>query len=143
MDFKDQILVKVRNEKKSEKILAKLGNAQGDLMSVSKKYGAGALVEEVTDVNFFSGMLNSAGFDAIALGKLFGQKVGKRTKPFAGETGVFVIETSNKIAPPAITDYKTFKDQIAQRIGLGRTGYIGEQIIRENAKIIDNRSKML
>lgn len=143
MDFKDQILVKVRNEKKAEKILEKLGNAQGDLMSVSKKYGAGALVEGVTDVNFFSGMLNSAGFDAIALGKLFGQKVGKRTKPFAGETGVFVIETSNKVVPSAINDFKIYKDQIAQRVGLGRTGYIGEQTIRENAKIIDNRSKML
>jgi peptidyl-prolyl cis-trans isomerase D len=143
MDFKEPILAKIRNEKKAEKILGKLGTAQGNLEAISKKYGAGALVENVTDINFFSGMLNSAGFDPIALGKLFGQKAGKRTKPFAGETGVFIIETTNKVAAPAIQDYKTFKDQLAQRIGLGRNGYIGEQIIRENAKIVDNRAKML
>lgn len=142
MDFKDQILAKIRNDKKAEKILAKLGDAKGNLEDVSKKYGAGALVEEVADINFFSGMLNSAGFDPIALGKLFGQKAGKRSKPFQGESGVFVMETIVKTAAPAIADYSLYKEQLAQRTGLGRTGYIGEQIIREKAEIKDNRAKM-
>jgi peptidyl-prolyl cis-trans isomerase D len=142
MDFKDAISIKVRNEKKTEKIMAKLGDGKGDLTALSKKYGAGALVETVTDVNFFSGMLNSAGFDPIALGKLFGLKAGQRSKVFTGESGVFVMETTEKTPAPAITDYTTFKQQVEQRTGMGRMGMIGEQILRENAKIVDNRAKL-
>jgi peptidyl-prolyl cis-trans isomerase D len=142
MDFKDAITVKVRNEKKTEKIVAKLGDGKGDLIALSKKYGAGALVETVTDVNFFSGMLNSAGFDPIALGKLFGLKAGQRSKVFAGESGVFVMETTAKTAAPVITDYTAYKQQVEQRTGMGRMGMIGEQILRENAKIVDNRAKL-
>lgn len=142
MDFKDAIMVKVRNEKKTEKIMAKLGDGKGDLTALSKKYGAGALVESVADVNFFSGMLNSAGFDPIALGKLFGLKVGQRSKVFAGESGVYVMETTAKTPAPAITDYTAFKQQVEQRTGMGRMGMIGEQILRENAKIVDNRAKL-
>ena len=141
-DFKDIITAKIRNEKKAEKIIAKLGDGKGDLTALSQKYGAGALVEEVTDINFFSGMLNSAGFDAIALGKLFGLKVGQRSKPFAGETGVFVMETKAKTSAPAIADYSIYKQQVAQRTNQGRMGFIGEQILRDNAKIEDNRAKM-
>jgi peptidyl-prolyl cis-trans isomerase D len=119
-----------------------LGDGKGDLVALSKKYGAGALVETVTDINFFSGMLNSAGFDAIALGKLFGLKAGQRSKVFAGESGVFVMETTAKTPAPAISDYTAFKLQVEQRTGMGRMGMIGEQILRENAKIVDNRAKL-
>jgi peptidyl-prolyl cis-trans isomerase D len=142
MDFKDQILTKIRNEKKAEKILAKIGDGKGDLLALSKKYGAGALVEEVSDINFFSGMLNSAGFDPIALGKLFGLKSGQKSKPFKGESGVFIIEAGAKTPAPATTDYSAFKEQLSQRLGIGRNGFVGEQVIRENAKIVDNRAKM-
>jgi peptidyl-prolyl cis-trans isomerase D len=142
LDFKDAITARVRNDKKAATILAKLGDGKGDLLAISKKYGAGALVEEVKDVNFFSGMLNTAGFDPIGLGKLFGQKAGQRTKPFQGETGVMVMETIAKTAAPAIADYSLYKQQILQRNGQGRAGMVGEQVLRENAKIQDNRSRM-
>jgi peptidyl-prolyl cis-trans isomerase D len=142
LDFKDAITARVRNEKKAATILTKFGDSKGDLLAISKKYGAGALVEEVKDVNFFSGMLNTAGFDPIGLGKLFGQKAGQRSKPFIGETGVMIMETISKVAAPAIADYGLYKQQIQQRNGQGRAGMIGEQILRENAKIEDNRSRM-
>lgn len=141
MDFKDNILAKVRNQKKGEKILAKLADAKGDLAAVASKYGAGALVEEAKDVNFFSGMLNSAGYDPIGMGKLFGQKAGQRSKPFVGETGVMIMETLTKAIAPVIADYSLYKQQIIQRNGQGRSGMVGEQILRENAKIVDNRSR--
>jgi peptidyl-prolyl cis-trans isomerase D len=140
MDFKDAITARVRNEKKAVTIIGKLGDGKGDLLAISKKYGAGALVEEVKDVNFFSGMLNTAGFDPIGLGKLFGQKAGQRTKPFKGETGVMIMETVAKTAAPAIADYSLYKQQIIQRKGQ-QVGMVGEQVLRENAKIQDNRAR--
>ncbi len=140
MDFKDQITLRIRNDKKAETILVKLGDGKGDLLAISKKYGAGALVEEVKDINFFSGMLSTAGFDPIGLGKLFGQKVGQRSKPFKGETGVMIMETTSKSTAPSIADYGLYKAQIKQRVGANQ-GMMGEQVLRENAKIEDNRSR--
>jgi hypothetical protein len=52
------------------------------------------------------------------------------------------METTEKTPAPAITDYTTFKQQVEQRTGMGRMGMIGEQILRENAKIVDNRAKL-
>ncbi len=141
-DFKDLITYRVRNDLKGEKILAKLGDGKGEFEQVSAKYGAGALVEEADEINFFSGMLNSAGIDPVGLGVLFGQKAGKRSKPFKGETGVFIMETKAKTAAPQIADYSLYKEQVMLRLGNGQPGYMAEQLIREKADIVDNRSKI-
>jgi peptidyl-prolyl cis-trans isomerase D len=141
MDFKDAITARVRNDKKAATIISKLGDGKGDMLAMSKKYGAGALVEEVKDINFFSGSLNTAGREPIGLGKLFGQKVGQRSKPLQGETGVIIMETVAKTAAPAIADYSLYKQQIKQRAGQ-QVGMVGEQVLRENAKIQDNRARM-
>lgn len=140
-DFKDIISAKIRNEKKAENITKKLGNPTGDFNAIAQKYGAGALVEEATDINFRAGMLSSAGFDPVAVGTLFGLKPGKRSKVFTGDSGVFIMESSAKTEAPNIADYSQYKAQIEQR-GLGMSGMMGEEILRLNAKIEDNRAKM-
>jgi peptidyl-prolyl cis-trans isomerase D len=141
-DFKKEISLKIQNDGKAEKIIAKIGNASGALENIAQKYGAGALVESVTDINFFSGVLNSAGVDPIALGVAFGQKAGKRSKLFKGENGVFVIETTRKAAAPEIADYTPYKIQVQQRVAGYGAGFIAEQALRDNAKIVDNRAKV-
>src|SRR5690606_2904303 len=101
-DFKDLIASRIRNEKKAENITKKLGDGKGDLQEIAKKYGAGALVEEVAEISFQTGMLNSAGFDPVAVGKLFGLKPNTRSKVFTGDSGVFIMENTGKTAAPAI-----------------------------------------
>lgn len=140
-DFKELIAAKLRNEKKAELIAKKLGDGKGDLAEIARKYGAGALVEEVTDISFQTGMLNSAGFDPTAVGKLFGLKPNTRSKVFIGDSGVFIMENTAKLAAPQITDYSPYKAQIQQR-SMGMGGMIGEEILRANAKIEDNRARM-
>lgn len=140
-DFKDLITAKLRNEKKAELITKKLGDGKGDLSEIANKYGAGALVEEVTDITFQTGMLNSAGFDPTAVGKLFGLKPGSRSKVFTGDSGVFIIENTGKTEAPQIADYSQYKTQTQQR-SFGMGGMIGEEILRANAKIEDNRARM-
>lgn len=140
-DFKDLIAAKIRNEKKAEVISKKLGDGTGDLSAIAGKYGAGALVEEVTDITFQTGMLNSAGFDPIAVGRLFGLKPNTRSKIFTGDSGVFIMENTGKTAAPEIADYNQYKTQIQQR-SFGMGGMIGEEILRANAKIEDNRARM-
>lgn len=140
-DFKDAITAKVRNEVKSEQILKKIAGLSGTLEQMAQKYGAGALVESATGINMVSGMLTSPGVDPIAIGKIFSLQAGKRSKPFVGENGVFVVETTNIVKAPEIADYTQYKNQITQRNGGYGASYMANQAIRDNANIKDNRSK--
>lgn len=140
-DFRTELTARVRNQIKGEQILAKLGKATGTLEQIAATYGAGALLESVSEINFSNGLLNSAGIDAVAIGRLFGQKAGKRSKPFVGDNGVFIMEKTAQTVAPAIADYSTYKDQVLQRSGGFGGTYLANMLIRENAKIKDNRAR--
>lgn len=139
-DFRDDLTTKVRNEIKAEQITAKLKGASGDLESVAKKYGAGALIESANDISLATGFLTSAGFDPIALGKVFGLKAGQKTDVFTGENGVFIMELINKTDAPKIADFTQNKTQLTQSLE-SRSSYLVNEAIRENAKIVDRRAK--
>ncbi|MCF0058142.1 SurA N-terminal domain-containing protein [Dyadobacter sp. CY356] len=139
-DFRDELTTKVRNELKAEQITAKLKGATGDLESIAKKYGAGALVETANDISLATGFLTSAGFDPIALGKVFGLKPGQKTGVFTGENGVFIMELINKTDAPKIADFTQNKTQLTQSLE-SRSSYLVNEAIRENAKIVDRRAK--
>lgn len=139
-DYRTELTTKVRNQLKGEQIMSKLGGASGSLEAIAQKYGAGALVETVDDVNLATGFLRSAGVDPIALGKAFGQKPGQRSKPFTGEAGVLVVETTNVVQAPAIADYTVYKTQIQQNVS-SRTGFYINEAIKEAAKVEDRRAK--
>ncbi|MBC7568169.1 MAG: SurA N-terminal domain-containing protein [Spirosoma sp.] len=139
-DYRAELTAKVRNDLKAQQIIAKLGNADGSLEATAQKYGAGALVEEVQDVNLATGFLRSAGVDPIALGRIFGQKPGKRSKPFAGDAGVLVVETTNLTSAPAVADYAMYKTQIQQN-ATARIGFAINEAIKEASKVKDMRAK--
>lgn len=139
-DFRDELTTKVRNQKKSEQITAKLKGATGDLEAIAKKYGAGALVESANDISLATGFLSSAGFDPIALGKAFGLKAGQKSGVFTGENGVFIMEQINKTDAPKIADFTQYKTQLTQSLE-SRMSYLVNEAIRENAKIEDRRAK--
>ncbi|MCF2442713.1 SurA N-terminal domain-containing protein [Dyadobacter sp. CY345] len=139
-DFRDELTTKVRNELKAEQITAKLKGATGDLETIAKKYGAGALIETANDISLATGFLTSAGFDPIALGKVFGLKAGQKTGVFTGENGVFIMELINKTDAPKIADFTQNKTQLTQSLE-SRSSYLVNEAIRENAKIVDRRAK--
>lgn len=139
-DFRDELTTKVRNQLKAEQITAKLKGASGDLESIAKKYGAGALIETANDISLATGFLTSAGFDPIALGKVFGLKPGQKTGVFTGENGVFIMELINKTEAPKIADFTQNKTQLTQSLE-SRSSYLVNEAIRENAKIVDRRAK--
>jgi peptidyl-prolyl cis-trans isomerase D len=139
-DYRNELTAKVRNELKGEQIISKLGSASGTLESIAQKYGAGALVETADDVNLATGFLRSAGVDPVALGKAFGLKQGKRSKPFAGESGVLVVETTQLTPAPTIADYNLYKTQIRQN-NMSRAGFYINEAIKEASKIEDRRAK--
>ena len=139
-DYRSELTAKVRNQLKSEQIVSKLGNASGSLDVLAQKYGAGALVETVPDVNLATGFLRSAGVDPVALGTAFGLKPGKRSKPIVGEGGVLVLETTKITPAPVVADYTLYKTQLQQNTA-SRVGFYINEAIKEAAKVEDNRAK--
>ncbi|AQG82653.1 peptidylprolyl isomerase [Spirosoma montaniterrae] len=139
-DYRAELTAKVRNELKAGQIMGKLGNTTGTLEAIAQKYGAGALVEEVQDVNLATGFLKSAGVDPVALGRAFGQKPGKRSKPFAGDAGVLIVETTRLTPAPAVADYTLYKTQLQQN-QTARLGFYINEAIKEAAKVEDRRAK--
>ncbi len=140
-DFREELTAKVRNQVKSEQILAKLKGIEGaNLQAVAGKYGAGALVEKAENVSLATGFLTSAGFDPIAMGRAFGLKKGQKTNPFKGENGVFIIQLADKTEAAPIADYAQYKSQLTQNVTQS-TSFILNEAIREHAKIVDDRAK--
>jgi peptidyl-prolyl cis-trans isomerase D len=85
-------------------------------------------------------MLNTAGPDAIALGRIAGLKNGKRSAVFVGDNGVFIAEKTGSVEAPALADYSVYKNQI-QSMNAQRTSFYINEAIKENAKIEDKRYK--
>ncbi len=139
-DFRDELTAKVRGEMKAEIITKKLSGVSGTLEQMAQKYGAGALVETVTDLTLAQGVLTSAGADPTALGKAFGLKVGQKSKPFKGEAGVFVMETTKSTPAPAMADLTMYKNS-SKMMAAQRASYYINEAIKENAKVVDNRAK--
>ncbi|GAA4416984.1 SurA N-terminal domain-containing protein [Nibrella viscosa] len=139
-DYRAELTAKVRNQLKAEQIISKLGNANGSLESIAQKYGAGAIVETAENINLATGFLRSAGIDPAGLGRAFGLKPGKRSKPIAGESGVLIVEPQQITPAPAIADYAQYKNQIQQNVA-SRTGFYINEAIKDAAKIEDRRAK--
>lgn len=139
-DFRDELTLKVRNAAKAEQIAKKLSTIQAPtLEAIAQKYGAGALVENANDISLATGFLTSAGLDPIALGRGFGLKVGKKSKVFTGENGVFIMEKITDTPAPAIADYSMYKANLQAKNM--QASYLLNEAIRENAKVVDNRAK--
>ena len=139
-DYREEITQIVKNQIKGEKIKTKLAALNGSLEQIAQKYGAGAIIENVADISLSNGILNTAGPDAIALGRIAGMKVGKRSKAFVGDNGVYIVEKLGATPAPALADYSAFKNQI-QMMTTQRSSFYINEAIKENAKIVDRRNK--
>lgn len=139
-DFRTELTAAVRNQIKGEKISQKLGGIKGSLEQIAQKYGAGALVETVNDITLSTGMLNTAGPDLIALGRISGLKNGKRSPVFVGDNGVFIVEKIGGTPAADLADYSTYKNQL-QMMGVQRTSFYINEAIKDAAKIVDKRYK--
>jgi peptidyl-prolyl cis-trans isomerase D len=137
---KEEITPIVKNQLKGEKIIEKLNAQKGTLDEMTKAFGTDASVNSSSDLKLNSNSLPSVGLDAKAVGVAFSLENGKRTKPFAGENGVLIIELQNKTVAPAVGDYTMFKNQLLQGLN-GKSSFGIVQAIKEVSKIEDKRYK--
>jgi peptidyl-prolyl cis-trans isomerase D len=137
---KDAITPVVRNEVKGKMIIEKLTALQGSLEEIATAFGKDASVYSMSDLKLSLNSMTSVGFDPLAVGTAFSQEGGKRTKPFAGERGVLMVEVQNKTVAPAIADYASYKTQLEQEAINRNTSGIADAI-KLKANIVDKRYK--
>ena len=137
---KQEITVKVKNQLKAEKIMAKLKGMSGSLDEIASKYGADANVYSSSDLKFNVNSLPSVGYDPYAVGRALSLKKGEKTGPFASENGVLIIEMENRTAAPEVADYSVYQNQLAQN-DQNRTSFSIAEAIKEHASIEDERYK--
>jgi peptidyl-prolyl cis-trans isomerase D len=141
-DVKDQLTSDLRKNKKAEQIIKNLG--EGTLEQMQKKYGANAVVNTNPELLLNSSTIAEIGYDPAAVGKAFGLKTGKQSKPFQAESGVAVLKML-KFTESAPMDKKMdvapLKTTISSR-SQGRDQYNISEAIKELARIKDNRVRL-
>jgi peptidyl-prolyl cis-trans isomerase D len=139
--IKEQIAPEVRKQVKGKVITQKLAGKNGSLEEIAQAYGSDANVYTSSSLKLNSNSLPTAGFDPKAVGLAFSLDNGKRSEPYAGENGVFIIEVQNKTVAPDITELGTFKAVLEQQNATGRIGFSISEAIKDDAKIVDKRYK--
>lgn len=138
--IKEEITPAVKNELKGKMIIEKLNTLQGSLDEIASAYGKDATVQSSSDLRLSTNNMASIGFDPLAVGTSFALENGKRTKPFASERGVVIVEMQNKTIAPAQGDYTAYKTQLEQTATRNNTTNIAEAI-KKRANIVDDRYK--
>jgi peptidyl-prolyl cis-trans isomerase D len=139
--IKDQLTVDVRKKVQGKQIIEKLKGKTGSLDEIAKAYGPDANVYTTSSLKMSVNSLPTAGFDPKAVGLAFSLENGKRSEPYAGENGVFIIELQNKTVAPESTELATYKAVLEQQNATGRVSFNISEAIKDDAKIVDKRYK--
>ena len=139
--LQEQIGVIVKKEVQGKAILAKLDDTTS-LEDLAQKFAPDAVVRSASSVKLNNASLPDIGFDPVAVGKAFSVDGGKRTKPFAGESGVVIFEVQNKTVAPGIGDYTIQKTQLLNNLNNNKSSLQIAEAIRDRADIVDHRYKI-
>ncbi len=124
---------RLKNEKKVALIKEKLKGSTLDAMAKS----AGVTVQSAADITIENGVLPGFGQEQRAVATAFALAPNKVSAPIEGVSAVFVVMQKSAVKAPAITDYKTYLDQLK-----GQNASAAGRVItalKENADIEDNR----
>ena len=135
---RNEIEAKVKNQKKADYVISKLGDAEGTLDEIAESYGKTANVYEMNGLKLSSNNLTGVGISPEAVGIAFSMENGERTAPFELVNGVMIIEMINKVEPGDISDLDPYKSQVAQK-RQSRISFNIDATIKELSEIEDER----
>ena len=139
-DVREQVLARVRGQKKGEQIAQKLKGMSGSLDEMATAYGNNATVYTSSDLKLSSTTLPNVGFAPKAVGKAFAMEEGEVSDPIITDNGVVVIELQSLTPATEIADYAAYKDQVKQQQE-ARTSFNITEAVEEAADIEDKRYK--
>jgi peptidyl-prolyl cis-trans isomerase D len=137
-DVREQLVPKVKGEKKAKIILDRIASWSGSLEEMATQYGSDAKVYSSSDLKLSANSLPNVGFAPEAIGAAFALNDGERSEPVKTENGVVIIEMLAKTQAPEIADYTTYKNQLEQQYS-SRTSYSISEAIKDWADIEDRR----
>lgn len=139
--IRDEISLKVKNELKASKIIARLEvTADSTLASIAAQYGQAEVLED-KDIKFKDNILKQVGFAKNAIGKAFALQEGERTAPLEDENGVLMVELVKRQEAPKLVDYTSYKNDMLQRERLMQSYATISESMKYFAKIKDYRYK--
>ena len=133
-----EVTTKVINKKKAEQIIAKLNGTSGSLEEKLNAYGTDANIVTATSVTLNSSSIPGVGYDPALSGTFLGLNAGETSEPIAGETGVVIVEATNKTPAADKPDYTAEKSQLLNNTKGRAAGYSFEAI-KKAADIEDKR----
>ncbi len=127
----------LKNKKKAEIIRKKFKGTT--LEEVAK--ATGGSVQKATDVTLQGASIPNIGYEPKVVGKVFGLNKGKTSSVIDGNTGVFIVRTTEIINAPAINNYTSFiqQDSNQQKSSAASRAY---SALKEKVKIVDDRAKL-
>lgn len=139
-DVRTMIEVDVRKEKKAATFVDQLNKQKAATIDA---YAANLKMSVMAspNVTFTNPNLLGAGPEGDVIGKLTGMKKGQLTAPIVGNTGVYIVYIEDVKAAGELKNVKAKQTQMIMRsmYSVEGTAY---DVLKENAEIIDNRSKI-
>ena len=135
----DEVIVKARERKKAEMLLAQFGNGGKDLNAIASKVGSS--VGRHNDFEAESNTVSGVGMDMIMAGTIMGTGKGKTSQPTIGQSGVFVVAVNDIGKRSQSIELSEIVKESEQMIS-GRTDYDAFNAIKEKADIEIHKSRI-
>ncbi len=135
-EVKPRIEIEVKKEKKAQQLIEKM-SGKSDLAQLASSLGV--TVGEAQNINFESASIPGVGFEPAIAGAATALEANQVSKPVVGTSGVYVVKATS-VSIGTDSDIKADKQRLAASINY-RANMIAFEALRENAKIVDKRSK--
>lgn len=138
-DVKKEIEPAVLNKVKAAKLEQKLNDAlkgAKTIDEVAQKVGKTAKAEQ--NIVFANPVLPGVAQENKVVGTVFGLQPKQLSKPIEGNQGIYVVEATDFVNPPALTDINRQKQQVSQQVKQ-RAANQAFQALLDKAEITDNR----
>ena len=139
-DVEFSIRRKIINNKKFDFVNDKLSEIEGSLDEIAASYGANANVFTMDNLLLSTSSLNNVGYSPNAIGVAFSMDEAERTKPFATDDGVLILQLNSKDTFSEQEDYLGFSSSLLEALNLASPLKI-DKAIKGFSDISDYRYK--
>ena len=139
-DVEFSIRRKIINNKKFDFVNDKLSEIEGSLDEIAVSYGANANVFTMDNLLLSTSSLNNVGYSPNAIGVAFSMDEAERTKPFATDDGVLILQLNSKDTFSEQEDYLGFSSSLLEALNLASPLKI-DKAIKGFSDISDYRYK--
>jgi len=136
ISVKPRVELEVKKQKKAQQLTEKM-SGKTDLSQLASSLGV--TVGEAQNVTFETYSIPGLGFETAIAGAATALDANQVSKPVTGTIGVYVVKV-NSVNMGTDSDIKADKQKLAASVNY-RTNTLAFEALRENAQIVDRRSK--